>query len=234
MTILQPFSSTDDVREEVDYAEYVHMSLANGEAVRFNRIWSGYRFTDDEVAQLMAGMEIRIKTAYTDGIMGSLDWQEYNGYEYYGFAPWDAAVYERSDAPFPMQWNGHAFTEKEQAILRSGRKLLVLCESNRSLAQYAVNVSFDLIPEQGSYPSRWGIIPHFEEFNQPADHFTRETCVFLPVFSGQALTLEEIERLRKGYPVRFSGLSRKGRAYKCELTLELDEEADRWRLTPDF
>ncbi|MGX1195861.1 hypothetical protein [Metabacillus sp. SLBN-84] len=215
-------------------AEYVHMSLWNNEAARFNRIWSGYRFTDDEVALLMAGYEIRIKTAYTDGIVGSLEWQEYGGHEYFGFAPWDAASYEQKDAPFPLQWNGHVFTGEEQEMLRSGERLLLVCESNRSQAAYAVNVSFGFIPENGPYPSRWGIIPHFEQFGEEAEQFTRTTCVFLPVFSGERLSHSEISRLRDGGSISFNGISRNGKPYRCELSLELDRASGRWRLTPDF
>lgn len=245
MTFLQPFRPThksseesgrereDDFQYGID-AEYVHMSLMNGEAVRFNRIWSGYRFTDEEMAKLMVGYDIRIKTDFTDGINGSLDWQEYNGHEFFGFAPWDAGSYERHEAPFPLQWNDHTFTEEEQAILRRGERLLLVCESKNSRASYAVNISFDFIQENGPYPARWGIVPHFEEFDQPAGHFTRESCVFLPMFSGQTLSHSEIKQVRKGKSVPFSGLSRNGCPYRCRLTLELDEVHNRWRLTPHF
>lgn len=229
-TLLAPVEKNNQDYE----AEYVHMSLPNGEAVRFKRVWSGHRFTDEEVELLIAGYDIRIKTLYTDGVTGSLDWQEYNGQEYFGFAPWDAVAHKREDAPFPIQWNDHVFKEEEQAILRRGKKLLVLCESHRNLAPYAVHVSFGFIPEDGPYPARWGIIPHFEEFNQPAHAFTRKTCVFLPMFSGKTLSLSEIERVRQGKSVPFEGVSRYGRSYQCGLTLELDHEHNRWRLTPDF
>lgn len=242
MSILQPFNPTKtqpnierNKAELDDYEnEYVHMTLPNGEGVRFKRVWSGYRFTDDEVARLIAGYDIRIKTDQFNGITGSLDWQEYNGYEYFGFAPWDAAGHNREDAPFPVQWNDHVFTEEEQAVLRNGERLLILCQSTRSGSPYAVNVSFGFIPEDGPYPARWGIIPHFEQFNQPAELYTRETCVFLPMFSGQKLSLEDIQQLRKGKSIPFSGLSRKGRPYRCRLTLELDAVNSRWKLTPNF
>ncbi|WP_078598697.1 DUF3945 domain-containing protein [Evansella clarkii] len=235
MTFLLPTQQSSGTSEPDNYdAEYVHMCLPNGEAVRFKRVWSGYRFTDREIELLIAGYDIRIKTAYTDGITGSLEWQEHNGHEYFGFAPWDAAGHDRKDAPFPIQWNGHNFTEEEQQLLRRGEKLLLVCQSNRSLTPYAVNVSFGFIPENGPYPARWGIIPHFEEFDQPAEDFTRETCVFLPIFSGKTLPLRDIEQLRKGKSVPFSGLSRNGRPFRCRLTLELDETTSRWRLTPNF
>jgi hypothetical protein len=248
MTFLRPFrpaqvsaDSTNDPSEEQEVvepggydAEYIHMSLMNGESVRFNRLWSGYRFTDKEVEMLMAGYEIRIKTDFTDGINGSLDWQEFNGHEFFGFAPWDAGSYEREDAPFPVKWNDHVFTEEEQKILRRGERLLLLCESKNSRTPYAVNVSFGFIPKEGAHPARWGIIPHFEQFDQPAELYSRETCVFLPKFSGETLSRSEIEMVRSGKSIPFSGLSRNGRPYRCRLTLELDEVNGRWRITPHF
>lgn len=248
MTFLRPFRptevstyATDERREEQEPlesagydAEYVNMSLMNGESVRFNRIWSGYRFTDREVEMLMAGYEIRIKTDFTDGIIGSLDWQEFNGYEFFGFAPWDAVSYTRVDAPFPIRWNGHEFTDEEQESLRRGDRLLLVCESSKSRTLYAVNISFGFIPSEGVHTERWGIIPHFEQFDHPAEMYTRETCVFLPIFSGQALSQSEIKMVRSGKSIPFSGLSRNGRPYRCRLTLELDEINSRWRIMPHF
>uniref|UniRef100_UPI00403EE44F hypothetical protein n=1 Tax=unclassified Siminovitchia TaxID=2837530 RepID=UPI00403EE44F len=79
MSFLQPFNPTktppnnEHNKSELDDCEneYVHMTLPNGEGVRFKCVWSGYRFSDDEVARLMAGYDIRIKTDHIDGIIGS-------------------------------------------------------------------------------------------------------------------------------------------------------------------
>lgn len=214
-------------------SEYVNMQLPDGESVRFKRTWGKYRFTDDEVEMLKAGMEIRINTPTTKGIIGSLDWQEYNGYEYYGFAPWDAEAYSLENAPFPVQWNNHMFTDEEEQILRSGKKLLLVRPSNRTGSLYPVNVSFGLIKGDNGN-SRWGIIPHFEEFNQPAMNFTRETCVFMPMFGGKLLSHADIMALREGRSIRFEGTSKNGRNYTCLLSLILDHNQNRWRLEPRF
>lgn len=66
----------------------------NGEDVRFNREWSGHRFTDDEVDKLLAGDEIEFDFTSSKGddwhVVGSLAKQEYNDHEFYGFKPdWD-------------------------------------------------------------------------------------------------------------------------------------------------
>lgn len=65
--------------------------LFNGEQVKFNREWSGHRFSDDEVDKLLAGDEIEFDFKSKKGddwhIVGKLAKQEYNGHEFYGFQP---------------------------------------------------------------------------------------------------------------------------------------------------
>lgn len=208
--------------------EYVKMQLPNGDNVRFKRNWGGHRFTDKEVEKLIAGMEIRIDTPSSKGVIGFLDWQEYKGYDYFGFAPWDAEEYSLDNAPFPVSWNNYEFTEEDEKILRSGDKLLILATSNRTGSEYALHVSFDIID------NRWGIVPHFEEFNMSGSDFSREDCLFTPMFGGKKFTQEEIKDLREGESIYFEGVSREGRDYKCLLSLQLDEKQDRWKLIPKF
>lgn len=217
-------------------AEYVHMQLPSGESVRFKRVWSEHRFTDREVARLMAGMEIRIDTSYARGVIGSLEWQTYNGREYYGFSAWDARAYMRHNAPMPLAWNGHTFTEEDGERLRRGDKLLLLCKSKASGHDYGVHVVLDLV-DTSSGEQRWGIRPLFEEFDQPATAFTRETAPFKPVFGTYRLSPIEIERVRAGGAIPYEGVSRNGRPYTCRLLLELDSwqgQPPKWRLVPNF
>lgn len=229
------YPEKEDINTGEDtFEEYVHMTLPNGESVRFKREWSGYRFTDDEVSLLTAGYALRIRTKTTDGIVGSLDWQEYKGQMFYGFASWDAEAYTKEDAPFPVQWNGYIFTDDEKTALRSGERLLLLCTSAQGMSPYSVHVSYDLIPKTESYEARWGIIPHFEEFNRSAVEFTRETCIFRPLFGGRALSQDEIRSVRRGESIPFVGMSKHGNPYTCDLTLELDTTEMRWRLVPQF
>lgn len=65
--------------------------LFNGEQVKFNREWSGHRFTDDEVDDLLAGEEVEFDFTSKKGddwhVVGKLAKQEYNGHEFYGFEP---------------------------------------------------------------------------------------------------------------------------------------------------
>lgn len=225
---------TEPERRGEESAEYVQMQLPSGEAVRFKRVWSGHRFTDNETSRLMAGMEIRIDTAYARGIIGALEWQTYKRYEYYGFSPWAPAAYNRDNAPFPQRWNNHEFTDTEEAVLRMGRKVLIICVSNRSGSTYAVHVSFTQVTDKHG-EMKWGIHPHFEEFNLPASSFTKETCPFKPVFSDKMLTQAEIAHVRAGGEIPYSGISKKGTPYRCRLVLALDTtRGERWGLIPIF
>lgn len=217
-------------------AEYVHMQLPSGESVRFKREWGGCRFTDRDIARLIAGMEIRINTRYARGVIGSLEWQTYNGRDYYGFSAWDARAYMRHNAPMPLEWNGYTFTAEDEDILRRGDKLLLVCKSKSSGNDYAVNVVLDLVATPNG-DKRWGINPLFDEFNQPAASFTRRDAPFRPMFSTYRLSRAEIETVRSGGRIPYKGISKAGRPYTCMLSLEIDSSPGyppRWRLVPHF
>lgn len=92
----------------------------NGEAVHPKRVWSGHRFSDDEVEKLLAGEEIEIeatsaKTGNTFRCRGKLSRQEYNGQEYVGF--------ERTGfvSDGPTSWCKHTFTDAEKKDLLAGK-----------------------------------------------------------------------------------------------------------------
>ena len=64
----------------------------NGKEVSVKRVWSGHRFTDEEVEKLLAGEEItfkaRSKTKNVDyDAKGKLADQEYEGKPFVGFIP---------------------------------------------------------------------------------------------------------------------------------------------------
>lgn len=224
-----------DISEMEGAHEYVHMSLPSGEPVKFKRVWSGHRFTDDEVDKLIHGMEVRIDTNYARGIVGSLEWQTYNGYDYYGFSPWDASVYPRDVAPFPVSWNGHIFDPDEERLLRMGRRVLVICTAKQSGREYAVSVTFELTTEKNV--EKWRIVPHFADFDRPAHDFTRATCTFMPEFSGRRFTALEVEHLRQGRGLIVRAVSRRtGNPYTCRVVLAIDtyQGQTRWKLVPQF
>lgn len=211
--------------------EYVNMTLPDGTTARFRRDWAQYRFTDDEVEQLMQGAEITINTDKYYGITGALDWQEYLGREYFGFAPNAARAYTIDDAPFPVMWYGHTFTEDERAYLRSGERLPLILTSERTGNDYAVNVTFRYM-DDAPYGERWGIYPHFDEFNMHPSEFTKETACFMPRFGDTQLSVEDIRKLRSGQKLKIRAMSKSGHDYEAYLKLTI--ERGRWRLKPEF
>jgi DNA topoisomerase-3 len=75
--------------QQRDSSDYVEGTWKR-KKVRFKRIWGGHRFTDDEVADLLAGKEItltglRSKSGTEYGVTGKLANLKYNGVSYVGF-----------------------------------------------------------------------------------------------------------------------------------------------------
>lgn len=95
-----------------------------GKQVKFNRVFRGHRFTDDECERLLAGEEIEVlnlkaKTGSTYGVVGALDNLEFNGHKYVGFAQ-KGFVGENK---VPAAWCGHTFTQDELTALEAGVEL---------------------------------------------------------------------------------------------------------------
>lgn len=69
--------STLTEREYVDLPDDLHYATEYGTATRFNRTWSGHRFTDDEVASLSAGKSITFTltrpSGSTETVVGHLE-----------------------------------------------------------------------------------------------------------------------------------------------------------------
>lgn len=210
--------------------EYVHMQLPDGESVRFNRVFAGHRFTDEEVLYLTHGHDVTIDTTHFLGVTGALDWSVYNDHEYYGFIPYDAVAYTRETAPMPRGYNGHTFSTDEQERLRRGETLTIV-QHSRKLAPYGLRITFRITDYQGV--SAWRIFGHYADFER-TDATVRD-CAFLPVFGGRTLTHDEIALLRSGKSVSHYGTGRTGRPYRCRLTLGRDPKHQTWwKLIPRF
>lgn len=69
----------------------------NGETIKFNRVWAGHRFTEDECQLLLDGEVINIEATNKNGdsftVDGKLELQSYNGKDFYGFKA-DMDTYE--------------------------------------------------------------------------------------------------------------------------------------------
>lgn len=95
-----------------------------GESVRFNRVWSGHRFTDDECERLCNGEEITVtglvgKSGKPYGVVGKLTHQTYNGHPFVGFERTGFANTPR----IPDTFCGHDFTDREKLELEAGTEI---------------------------------------------------------------------------------------------------------------
>ena len=115
-----------------------------GKNIKFKRTWSGHRFTDDEVAKLLAGDKIVLcdltsaKTGAKFGAEGELQVQDFKGRKFVGFKvtemlaadgtkrdPGDYAegTWKRKQVKFKRTWGGHRFTDEEVADLLAGKEV---------------------------------------------------------------------------------------------------------------
>ena len=118
----------------------------NGENVSFKRVWSGHRFTDDEVNKLLAGEVIQFratskKTGKDFLAAGSLAHGEWEGKPTFGFQPnFDAVrdpnriygTWEGKEVSFKREWSGHTFTDAEVQQLWAGNVIEITAHSNRT------------------------------------------------------------------------------------------------------
>lgn len=211
-----------------------------GNPIRFNKEWSGYAFSDDEVAKLLNGDTIEItatskKTGKPFKVGGSLQQGEYKGKSFWGFK----AEFKKAEddtietAQIPAEWSGYTFTEADQAALRQGKKVKIKATSKKTGKPFDVDVTFEIVEYNGN--RRWGIKPHFEE-RKKADSYTRENAPFKPVFGNYTLTEQDIKDVRAGGKIMVTTTNKKGNEYTCTLSLELKEYKGNkfWGLEPEF
>lgn len=109
-----------------------------GREITFAKEWGGHPFTDNEVADLLAGKVITIDAISKAGkpykVAGALAESTYNGNKYVGFKP-DFDAVDKSD-PYLFKgksWNhtfsGHDFTPEEMAKLVAGETIQITATS---------------------------------------------------------------------------------------------------------
>lgn len=96
--------------------KYEGVYLPTAERIKFNIEWSGHRFTEEECLALLAGDSITfqahsVRKGKDFTAHGKLEFQSFNGHEYWGFKLSDAV---------PDSFAGHTFTEDEKQQLEKG------------------------------------------------------------------------------------------------------------------
>lgn len=136
-----------------------------GKKVKFNRVYSGHRFTDAECRDLCDGKEIEIeltsaKTGKPYGAVGRLANLEYNGHKYVGF---ERTGFAQSKTPsVPGSWCGHTFTDDERALLELGNPVKLVGVKSKKGSTFDCRVCYGKKKDGTT-----GIIPEFDKENWP-------------------------------------------------------------------
>jgi DNA topoisomerase-3 len=166
-TMRSDLGLTEQVVQQKERAEGVWSTT--GEVVKFSREWSGYRFSDQEVAQLLASETITITAVSakkkaagaadpTFTARGVLEPQEYKGRPFFGFKLVGFGEVDASGQELPPKvWCSHVFTPDEAAKLAAGQKVFADNFVSKKGNTFAATVSF--IVEAGGTSKR--IFPEF-------------------------------------------------------------------------
>lgn len=130
-------ANAQTMRKDLGMGDYVEKEYfegtweKTGAHVRFNRTWSGHRFTDQECMDLLAGKDIEItaqskKTGDDFTVIGALGEGEYQGCTFVGFTPdftKPTSAAKRGVAPKTML--GVKLTDEQREKIEAGEKVLV-------------------------------------------------------------------------------------------------------------
>lgn len=211
-----------------------------GNIISFNKEWSQYEFSDDEVANLLNGDVIEIEPTSKAGkkykVEGQLGEAEYKGKKFWGFQPdfKDASDYTIETAPMPKTWSGYTFTEADEKTLRAGEKLHIKATSARTKSDFEVDVTFEITEYKGN--KGWRIKPHFEERKDPSE-YTLKDAPFKTTWSGYTLSDAEIADVRAGNKIMITATSaRTKKEFTCNLSLKLKTYKGKkfWGLDAEF
>jgi len=253
-------AKTHTEKEYVQLPEELHYVSEYGTATKFNRVYAGHRFTDDEVLALKRGETITI-TATRDGrsfpVTGALAGQTFTTDDgrhvaFIGFqAKVDTSVYavgnwvhrpgrETKFRRLYKPAGGHSFTEEETARLFAGEKISFTTDGGTAVTGVLAELSFTT--DDGREVKYVGF-----EADDPGTHFTGEwvgrpgkQTRFKRSFSGYDFTDQDCQDLLAGQMIGFIGTKRNGDSWEvngklAELTFDKDGQSIAYvGFEPDF
>ena len=131
-------------------AEY-YEGTWSGKQVKFKRVWSGHRFTDEECEKLCAGETIEVdgivaKSGNTYTAVGKLSVQTFNGKKYVGFER--TGFGDKGLQGIPRVWCSHMFTAEEKKLLENGRPVTVTdCVSKKTGKKFTCVLTYEDKPD---------------------------------------------------------------------------------------
>ena len=133
----------------------------NGREVTFSRVYGGYRFSDREVTELLAGREICLFNLTNSkgscyNVKGILAEQEFQGHKFVGFKPlcginndgseqeqrqidmseYAVGTWRGKEIKFKRTWGGHTFTDDEVTMLLAGKVISFEAVSAKTNKRY--------------------------------------------------------------------------------------------------
>lgn len=184
-----------------------------GDTISFTREWSGHRFTDDEVTDLLAGKVIIVSGLTSSSgskysVRGKLAQQSYNGHDYVGFAVWGV----------PESWCKHKFTDAEIKKLESGGTVEASDFVSKNGKKFACVVSYK---DKGDGTK--GIVADFNAVTKIPE-----------VWCQHKFTEDELIMLKTGKSIRVEDcISKKGNVFACTLSYGKKDDGSKG-LIPDF
>ena len=117
------YKMNDLSQEPIDVEENFYTGIFNGKKITFNRVYAGYRFTDEECEALLRGENVVATCVAKDGStyrrLGNLALQEYMSFKYYGFN-WHKNIHLA-----PPSFCGVNFTEKQLKAFDAGATMYI-------------------------------------------------------------------------------------------------------------
>lgn len=213
--------------------KYIGVWSVTGEEVTFNREWNGYRFSDAELKELLAGREITIMGLKSSdgreyGAKGKLEEFDYKGKTYVGFnksefitngpkAEYCEGMWKGKRVKFKRVWSGHRFTDEECRALLAGEKIEITGLKNADGKEYGVA---GMLADQDFKGKKFfgfknlGFLDNDNAPDRCKGEWNGKEISFKKEFRGHVFTDAECEALLAGKEITIEGLkSSKGSTY---------------------
>lgn len=206
-----------------------------GETINFNRLFSGHRFSDEEIQALLAGKDIKVKCKSKKGkdivVLGNLAKKTYKGKSFWGFT-FDPQKIEflddgthttglfkplNKEITFKNIWSNHKFTNSEIQQLLNGETIKIECKSKKGTP---LSVSGKLAQQEYKGKTFWGFVYDKNTLVFiDNDHFTGiyipngEEIRFKNNWATHKFTNSEKEKLLAGQKIKIKLRAKKGSWY---------------------
>jgi DNA topoisomerase-3 len=198
--------------------------VKNGKPVRFSRVWSGHRFTDEEVTRLLDGEEIEFEATAKSGktfvVYGVLSEGTYQGRKYVGFVKNGFGQRDADGNTLPpKEWCKHVFTASEISALMAGEAVEAQDFVSKKGNTFGVKVYFkEEKPGEGKR-----IVPDFDAGTDAPPK----------TFAKRSFSDAELKKLVAGESLKLDGFtSKKGKPFSA--TVKWAKEGDRKKLVMSF